>query len=534
MIILCIIGIALTLGLSIFIYKTSKKQVNCKKGFILALCAMVILAVGLEATLFNINYYTSKGYEKESLSTYLEGYKTEDGCYTLSGGDTVDFSELNIDIKNIQIDLNENNKSRVKATLYLTDEANKYYYATPEKTIYKGIEKSEYMNVHTSGKSESIQIAFSEESGTIKLDGVYINCERAFNFSLLRIIILVAILVFIYIFKPSSPLYKIEFQNGGNLKHNLTAFFLMLQCFVIAIIGTMNPIFLGIDINENGLVFSPLPMEHHNQYDELAQAMLDGKVYIDNNDVPQSLKDMENPYDTTARSVISDATGDSYRWDVAYYNGHYYVYFGIVPLLIMYLPFRVLFKAPFPSAVGIILFAIIIVLLIAVLLIVLTKKDEPAASAVPNEPAVTTTQYHLQDGALMYDSGAVALSEDGLQERVDEMYQKAKEGTMALQFKNTAFSSDGRHFTCEIGNSIKNNYDMFINIYKDSSLQEQILLTGLIPPGQGIESFESEIQLDPGTYEALLVLTQVKDDHATLHAQLNVVLTLEVEDYTKE
>lgn len=359
MIILCIIGIALTLGLSIFIYKTSKKQVNCKKGFILALCAMVILAVGLEATLFNINYYTSKGYEKESLSTYLEGYKTEDGCYTLSGGDTVDFSELNIDIKNIQIDLNENNKSRVKATLYLTDEANKYYYATPEKTIYKGNEKSEYMNVHTSGKSESIQIAFSEESGTIKLDGVYINCERAFNFSLLRIIILVAILVFIYIFKPSSPLYKIEFQNGGNLKHNLTAFFLMLQCFVIAIIGTMNPIFLGIDINENGLVFSPLPMEHHNQYDELAQAMLDGKVYIDNNDVPQSLKDMENPYDTTARSVISDATGDSYRWDVAYYNGHYYVYFGIVPLLIMYLPFRVLFKAPFPSAVGIILFAII-------------------------------------------------------------------------------------------------------------------------------------------------------------------------------
>jgi hypothetical protein len=186
------------------------------------------------------------------------------------------------------------------------------------------------------------------------------------------------------------------------------------------------------------------------------------------------------------------------------------------------------------SNIIIILFAIIIVLLIAVLLIVLTKKDEPAASAVPDEPAVTTTQYHLQEGALMYDSGAVALSEDGLQERVNEMVQKAKEGTMALQFKNTAFSSDGRHFTCEIGNSIKNNYDMFINIYKDSSLQEQILLTGLIPPGQGIESFESEIQLDPGTYEALLVLTQVKDDHATLHAQLNVVLTLEVEDYTKE
>ena len=174
----------------------------------------------------------------------------------------------------------------------------------------------------------------------------------------------------------------------------------------------------------------------------------------------------------------------------------------------------------------IILFAIIIVLLLVVLIFVVAGEK----SSTDGTPA-TTTAPHLQNGMLMYDSAAVALSEDDIQKQYDEMVKKAKEGTMALEFKHIAQSVDGKNFTCSIGNSLKNNYDMFINIYKDNSLSEQLLLTGLIPPGQGIETFESEIQLDPGTYEAILVLTQVEDDHSTLHAQLSVVLTLEVANY---
>jgi hypothetical protein len=94
-------------------------------------------------------------------------------------------------------------------------------------------------------------------------------------------------------------------------------------------------------------------------YDELAVAILNGKTYIDNNDVPESLKELSNPYDTTLRQFKSQQTGDKYRWDVAYFNGHYYVYFGIVPLLLMYLPFRLILNAPFPTALGIIIFAIL-------------------------------------------------------------------------------------------------------------------------------------------------------------------------------
>ena len=47
---------------------------------------------------------------------------------------------------------------------------------------------------------------------------------------------------------------------------------------------------------------------------------------------------MENPYDTAARQ---EAAPDA-LWDVAYYGGRYYVYFGLVPCLLFQLPFEAL------------------------------------------------------------------------------------------------------------------------------------------------------------------------------------------------
>lgn len=173
--------------------------------------------------------------------------------------------------------------------------------------------------------------------------------------------------------------------------------------------------------------------------------------------------------------------------------------------------------------------AIMILLIILILLliggivtvtVILLNKDDTSDAEANSEPKVGIT--------LPYDNGAVLLDEDSLQKQVEAMYERAKEGSMVLQFKSTAVSKDGEHFECEIGNAIENNYDMYINIYKDDTLEDQILLTGLIPPGSGIYEFESETPIFPGTYEAILVLTQVEDDHETIHAQVAVVLTLEV------
>lgn len=166
----------------------------------------------------------------------------------------------------------------------------------------------------------------------------------------------------------------------------------------------------------------------------------------------------------------------------------------------------------------IVLLIIIILLLLAVGIVAavfLLKKDDGA-------------QLPDNGGIIQYEAGVVDLED--VQKVMDELSESAKNGNMIVSYKGYAHSKDGTHFECSINNNIGNEYDMYINIYKDSSFEEQILLTGLIPPGSGIQEFDSEIKLDPGEYETTLVFTQVEDDHSTLHAQSMVVLRLLVEE----
>lgn len=76
---------------------------------------------------------------------------------------------------------------------------------------------------------------------------------------------------------------------------------------------------------------------HRNQYELMAEAILDGRVEFAYGD-EHYMEQLENPYDPQARK---DA-GVPYHWDHAYYNGHYYMYFGIVPVFLAFLPYRVL------------------------------------------------------------------------------------------------------------------------------------------------------------------------------------------------
>ena len=178
------------------------------------------------------------------------------------------------------------------------------------------------------------------------------------------------------------------------------------------------------------------------------------------------------------------------------------------------------------SKLVIILLAVLIVLLIAGIIIgvVLFSKqnnDDDSSPDGDDEPVVT----------IGYEgNGVVALSEDELRAQWERMMHEAEEGMLDLEYKNQAVSDDGVNFSCKFGNAASNKYDMYIGIYLDDALTEQVVLTGLVPPGSEISSFESDIPLDPGSYSAILVYTQVDDDHATIVSQTMIVVELVVGD----
>ena len=100
--------------------------------------------------------------------------------------------------------------------------------------------------------------------------------------------------------------------------------------------------------------------DNAQQYAELAKSLSEGRLYLEE-EPPDWLKGMDNPYDKGARDEAQKETGEEYLFDVAYYDGHYYVYFGIVPVLVFYLPFYLLTGSPFPTALGVLIACILFV-----------------------------------------------------------------------------------------------------------------------------------------------------------------------------
>lgn len=76
---------------------------------------------------------------------------------------------------------------------------------------------------------------------------------------------------------------------------------------------------------------------HRNQYELMAENLLNGRLHFEYGD-EDLLADLENPYDPYERQ---DA-GVYYHWDHAFYNGRYYMYFGVVPVFLLFLPYRLL------------------------------------------------------------------------------------------------------------------------------------------------------------------------------------------------
>lgn len=109
----------------------------------------------------------------------------------------------------------------------------------------------------------------------------------------------------------------------------------------------------------------------------------------------------------------------------------------------------------------------------------------------------------------------VFMDEDSLQAAVDEALKNAEDGNVALQYQNDAFSNDGKTFSCYIANAPENLYDMFLTIYADEGLTDQIFLSELVPPGSGFEEITLDHALDTGIHTVYVAVTQVDTDKET-------------------
>jgi len=265
-----------------------------------------------------------------------------------------EIKNINESVDNIYIDIsnvkrkNYTNK-KVVLKIWATDEANKLYFSLPERDVVRDVEKSKYISLNLSGKSEKLMVEVkSGDNERFIINQIKLNTNYPMFFSLIRLLVVFLIMAVFYVIRPKSHFYNYVL----NLKSKK-------QRFVLGIIIAAHIFgFIGVSILNPNFVF--MRYETHLQYQQLTNSLLKGKVYLEK-EPSEALKNMENPYDNAFRRKVLKEAGEKFLWDRAYYNGKYYVYFGIVPVLTFYLPFKVFTGQDFPTFAGIVIVACIMI-----------------------------------------------------------------------------------------------------------------------------------------------------------------------------
>ena len=314
------------------------KNKKFKKLFKFMLYTWLIL-LGLELTVFNFRFYESrffKEFEAKNI-TIKEGIQDNgDGTYSVINENMNAFEITNIykHLDNIYIDFDlvDTEEETLNIAIGYTDAANRRYSYTQKRNILATDAPGENIRLYLAGKSSRIKVYVNAGPDLkFKINKISFNRPYEFNVSLIRMSIFYLVIMIIYIFRPKSSLYKIKLSDKNALNYVKGAFIIQLALF--AGIFSLNKYFLNEDFNDK----SP----QRNQYQMLTEALVDGQVYL--KEKPSDiLMELKNPYDRKARKAAMEENNSEYLWDVAYYKGKYYVYFGVMPVLTYYMPYYLL------------------------------------------------------------------------------------------------------------------------------------------------------------------------------------------------
>lgn len=288
---------------------------------------VVILAVVLLVEVFVFNFSTWKTLGCDPIVLAQDVSTDEKGIYQTG------FTEINDDVKNVNVDLRIERYDRAEVTVSLTDAGDYYAYDMPTYMVTNDVKNCGYQNIYPFGTVNTLQVTVSVPEGTkAHIESVALNVVRPFDFKLLRVCALFAIIAFGF---------ALITHNGGEkelCKRNSK----MQTGFIVVTMGSLFVIAALLVTSNPVCVNSPWP--HHRQYQELARSLKEGTVVI-GEEPDAALIAKENPYDTSA--LLAESI--PFKMDYAYYDGHYYAYFGILPELLFYLPYHLITGGDLPN-----------------------------------------------------------------------------------------------------------------------------------------------------------------------------------------
>lgn len=338
---------------------------------------MVIASVILELTLFQIPSYNMMmgDYEKASFypvdSEISGGESTSDTnmkSVTVKGQGQVvfDFKDLDMTVGSIMADVKfSEGTKRVQLKVDMADET----HIEPRtdaagNVIVDKADGSEYMACQFSGKVSELKLKFScfNDGDSVTIKKIYLNETVPFDISAIRFGFLTFLVTFCYGIVVSGFLRKPYRQT-----RKFTVGSILALTAAAVVMGTA---FIMIKLPNEGDFTSRWKLEYGDQItQEIVDAFENKQVNL-LKEPTEELLALENPYDWSARNLASAG----YEWDHVYYDGEYYSYYGIAPVLTVFLPYHKLTGHYFANDMAVWIFSCIGLIFLGLTYLAITKR----------------------------------------------------------------------------------------------------------------------------------------------------------------
>ena len=264
-----------------------------------------------------------------------------------SGADVI-LSGINENTKALKIELQQEKPSTfVTGTLEIEDFgiAPNAYTLADSFQMSTGKHNTRVLRFESHGTAYKAKLHFNQTGAPFTLKAVTVNPPFALhvNFGMWAILFVASSLIFL-VYKKKWYLLN---YDRHNLAQNIVFWavcamlmgFSLYLCFVV---------YRGHGIRV------PFPSDLYdrvngNPYTEQLKAWKSNSLAL-LQQPPKELVESANPFSWGERMDLG-SKGASIPWDVVFHNNHYYCYFGIVPFLLTYLPFNLLFPHAVPSAI---------------------------------------------------------------------------------------------------------------------------------------------------------------------------------------
>ncbi|MEE1011193.1 MAG: hypothetical protein U0L11_04050 [Acutalibacteraceae bacterium] len=183
---------------------------------------------------------------------------------------------------------------------------------------------TEYINSY--GNATYLDVTFEDVKSDFTVSDLVINPSYNFSFNLLRFAAILIFIALIYVMKcksfGSQAIKQMDFSWASTLA--------VMLCVTASLITVF------FCLSEGRSIYYSYPLEGEiktfSPYIQQFDAFIKGQLHIDVQPSAELLA-LENPYSPSERSGIE------FMYDRAFFNGKYFSYFGIAPIIAVYLPF---------------------------------------------------------------------------------------------------------------------------------------------------------------------------------------------------